>query len=282
MSAAERKFPGLHIVEPQTTHTHTAILLHGRGSNGPEFAEDIFSSETSMGKNLESHFPSWKWVFPSSGERWSTIFQEDLSSWFDIYSLTEPDDRQDLQLQGLRESCFHVLDVLEQEINLLDGKSENIVFGGISQGMATALWTLLCSPVRVKSRLGGFVGFCGWMPFTQHIEEATQKYRSQHGFDDRGKCVNIPATLVEVMGCEQFEQNTDEVDALLSTPILLIHGIDDAMVDISLGRQACRLLEGIGMEAELKEFSGAENEGHWIKAPQGFDKIVAFLKTNTG
>lgn len=30
---------------------------------------------------------------------------------------------------------------------------------------------------------------------------------------------------------------------------------------------------------DWNEYVGAENEGHWIKDPEGFDKIVSFLET---
>lgn len=42
-------FPPLHIVDPQPdhSHTHTIILLHGRGSTANEFATDFFSHKTS-------------------------------------------------------------------------------------------------------------------------------------------------------------------------------------------------------------------------------------------
>ncbi|WEW56757.1 alpha/beta hydrolase family protein [Emydomyces testavorans] len=280
METEKTVFPDTHIVEPQTAHTHTAILLHGRGSNGPEFAEDLFSSKTSAGQNLAAHFPSWRWVFPTARNRWSTVFEEDQSAWFDIYSLTDTNKRQDLQRDGLRESCLHVLDVIERETDLLGGQSGNVIFGGMSQGMATALWTLLCAPGRIKRRIGAFVGSCGWMPFTQHIEKAISLYGSKSTSELNS--TEISAFLLGAINCPPFESEAGDTEAALSTPVLLLHGTDDAVVDISLGQQACQLLREMGMKVELKEYSGAENDGHWIKEPQGFDEIVAFLAGHTG
>ncbi|BDD60527.1 hypothetical protein MAP00_005651 [Monascus purpureus] len=97
--------------------------------------------------------------------------QEEESSWFDVCSLTDIHARQDLQIDGLRESISHVLDLLENEIRLLGGQSNRVYLGGISQGMATALWALFCATRRVHSQLGGFVGFCGWFPFAWQVEE---------------------------------------------------------------------------------------------------------------
>ncbi|EAS30324.3 uncharacterized protein CIMG_05803 [Coccidioides immitis RS] len=282
MEAENRTFPDLHIVEPQAPHTHTAIFLHGRGSNGPEFTEDLFSSKTSGGQDLPSLFPSWRWVFPSSGSRWNATFMEHQSAWFDIASLADTNRRQDLQIQGLKESSQYVLGVIEREIELLGGRSDNIIFGGLSQGMATALWTLLCSPGRVKGRIGAFVGCCGWIPFTLHIDQAIQLYRSKYASElGTSMCLIMPAFLLGTTGCPPFDSKPEEVKAVLSTPVLLLHGTDDAVVDISLGQQACQLLKEMGMDVKFYEYSGAENEGHWIKEPDGFDQIAAFLESKT-
>ncbi|EEP79664.1 predicted protein [Uncinocarpus reesii 1704] len=280
METSQARFPDLHIVEPKGQHTHTAILLHGRGGHGPDFAKDLLTSTTSQGLDLASHFPTWRWVFPSAAVRWSVAFQVNLPAWFDVYTLADTNKRQDLQIQGLKESSLHVLDVLEHEISLLGGQSEKVILGGLSQGMSAALWTLLCSPGRVKGRLGAFIGCCGYLPFTQHIETAIQDYRSKYASESTTpKCVTISAFLHGVLGCPPIESKPEEVEAVLSTPVLLLHGIDDGIVKISLGRQACQLLREIGMEVLMREYFGAPNMGHWIQEPEGFDEIVTFLKS---
>lgn len=154
------EFPTPHVIPPSSPHTHTIILLHGRGSNGPEFAEELFEGHTSQGSSLRDHLSGWKWVFPTSQTRFSTVFQQDMDEWFDIYSLTDPGLRQELQADGLRQSVAFVRRVVEEEISGVDGDAGRVVLGGISQGCATAIRALLSSP-----SLGAFVGFSGWMPF---------------------------------------------------------------------------------------------------------------------
>ncbi|KAL1981362.1 hypothetical protein VTN96DRAFT_2753 [Rasamsonia emersonii] len=91
-------FPPPHIHPPQPTHrhTHTIILLHGRGSDGPEFASELFSCATSAadGQNLPARLPSWRWVFPTARERQYPELDEEeqeddyvMRAWFDAYSL---------------------------------------------------------------------------------------------------------------------------------------------------------------------------------------------------
>lgn len=270
-------FPEPHIHSPQDPHTHTAILLHGRGSDGPEFAEEIFSSLTSKNQNLASCLPSWRWVFPTSRDRWSTTFQEEECSWFDAYSLTDIHARQELQIDGLRESVAYMLDILDSEINLLDGRSNRVYLGGISQGMATALWTLFCATRRIHGQLGGFVGVCGWMPFALQVEEF--KEPSSSGGSSQGR--QVLDFFHDTISSHE-PSITNEVDStsssILKTPVFLSHGTDDPWVSVDLGRQASRVVRQVMGHVEWSEFTGAESNGHWIKEPEGFDHLLEFLE----
>lgn len=266
-------FPPLHIVEPERAHSDTIILLHGRASNGAEFAEDLFDSKTSEGKNLKAQFPGCRWVFPTSRDRWSSVFKEDLTAWFDAYSLTNPCEQQDLQLDGLKESVSFILDVLRREIDLLGGKSEKVVLGGISQGMATGLWALLCLPGRAKGKIGGFFGMCGWLPFANKIQDLQPPKVDTAGKPE----IMITKSLPDILGYKEPPASPAEIETMLTTPVLLLHGTDDAWIDVELGRRAHRSLKELGMQADWEEYSGADNEGHWVREPEGVDTIVKFL-----
>lgn len=136
-------FGSTHIIEPKSQHTHTAVLLHGRGSEGEEFAAELVGSKLADYRSLADAFPSWRWVFPSSRKLRDTTFQEVLPAWFEARSLTDPTLQQDLQAPGIRVSVDHVLSILDEEIRALNGDTERVVLGGISQGAAVAFWTLL-------------------------------------------------------------------------------------------------------------------------------------------
>jgi lysophospholipase-2 len=159
-------FPAPHVIAPVSRHTHTIILLHGRGSNGPEFAQELFEARTSKGLSLPEHLPGWKWVFPTSQMRFSNVFQEELVEWFDISSLTDPTLREERQTEGLQQSVAFVRQLIEEEVGTICGDAQKVVLGGISQGCATAVRTLLSS-----RQLGAFVGFCSWMPFPSDAQE---------------------------------------------------------------------------------------------------------------
>jgi predicted esterase len=190
--------------------------------------------------------------------------QRGLQEWFDVYSLTRIEERAELQIDGLRESLQHVLEVIEEEVGMLGGSRERIVLGGMSQGMAMGLWSLLGykndRDPRQGIKFAAFVGFCGWLPFARDIAAAPDEEKS--------------ATARSAL--EMVAQSPS-----MSTPVFLCHGTDDAFVDFALGRQAAQTIEGMGMNVQWMEYNAAENDGHWIKEPEGFDAIVSFLKTQT-
>ncbi len=275
-------FGPVHVIEPDSHHTHTAILLHGRGSDGEEFAGELASSKLSSAKSLMETLPGWRWVFPTSRETWSTVFQEELRSWFEARSLTDVTARQDLQEEGIRESVKHLEGILEDEIGRLGGAAENLVLGGISQGAAVGMWTLLCArdPAR---RLGAFVGASTWLPFASKIEKFLHRDHHSRGVIDSTLIGTDADEFVKGMMTPLKGAIADSsTPALLSTPVFLGHGADDGVVDVELGREARRVLDRTGFNVEWKEYSGAEEQGHWLKAPEEVDDISKFLTAIIG
>lgn len=260
-------FGPLHIIEPSSDHTHTAIMLHGRGSNGPEFAEELSETVLPGQKPLVQRFPGWRWVFLSSQELWSTAFEESLSAWFEAHSLTDTSERQDLQTAGIGQSVSYIQTIVDREIARLGGAAERLVIAGISQGGAIGMWTLLCQR-DVSRRLGAFVGVSTWLPFAGAIE------RLLGGGDGSGADTFVES-MMRAWRRQPCSQSSDT--PLLSTPVFLGLGVDDAVVDIELGREARRVLAQVGFRVEWKEYSGAELDGHWLKVPEEVDDIAAFL-----
>lgn len=270
-SEAATAFGTVHIEQPTSQHTHTAILLHGRGSHGPEFAEELFEeSKLSDGTSLTERFPGWRWVIPSSPLVWSTTFQEELASWFDARSLTDITEQQGLQKKGIQESVKYITGILDEEIEKLGGDSERVVLGGMSQGGAVAMWTLLCQP----RRLGAFFATSTWLPFAADIDRLLNK---------------APSRVEEIAAVARANEGKEFVESMigplfsdlrvpsLSTPVFMGHGTDDGVVDCELGRQARRTLKQIGFSVEAKEHAGAEQEGHWLKVPEEVDDISELL-----
>lgn len=76
-------------------------------------------------------------MFPSSQTRYSTVFQEDLQEWFDIYSLSDPTAQEHLQIEGLKASFRFLRDLIYEEAELLPDK--RVVLLGLSQGCAIGM-----------------------------------------------------------------------------------------------------------------------------------------------
>lgn len=61
--------------------------------------------------------------------------------------------------------------------------------------------------------------------------------------------------------------------------VFLGHGLVDAYVDVELGRQARQVLSAAAFDVEWKEYSGAEEEGHWPQEPNEMDDVHWFMLT---
>lgn len=254
-----------HVVFPTITHSHTAIILHGRGDTGAEHAEEFLSSPLSSGKTLQDLLPGWRWVFPSAPKRWSTAFQEDMPAWFEAHSLADPSARQDLQTPGIQASLHNISKVIAEEVNRLGGVSSKVVLGGISQGGAVALLTLLSG--RAKG-IGGFFAASTWLPFASDVEYAL--FHEELPLDTD---MTPRAAMLWMFAGTDGHGAVDR-----RATFLLGHGADDAYVDVELGREAARILRRVGYEVVWKEYTGAEQEGHWFKVPEGIDDVFDVLE----
>ncbi|EWG53627.1 hypothetical protein FVEG_12021 [Fusarium verticillioides 7600] len=262
-------FGPTYIVEPTESHTHTVVLLHGRGSSGEEFAQELLE-ETLLSdqSSLAQKLPSWRWVFPSSRELWSTAFEEDMPAWFEAHSLTDTIARQDLQIPGIRQSVSYIKTILDQEIEIIGGDTSRVVLGGISQGAAVAIWTLLCLD-SVERPLGAFFATNTWLPFASSIEN----YLS----NEQKSPIDAGTEFVAGMLAQSKVSHPQSRERPPSTTVFLGHGTDDAYVDVELGRKAREIIIQAGFTVEWREYQGAEQEGHWFKAPEEVDDLLNFL-----
>lgn len=260
-------------------HRNTIILLHGRGSSGSEFASDLLDV-TGVAKRL----PSWRWVFPTASTEWISQFQESMPSWFDIRSLSDVEYECDTQLPGLRKHVQQLVALVLRETELLGGHAERLVIGGISQGEATALWALLHLPGLLPG-LGGLVCTSGWLPFTTRFEQTLGNVnltRTITGDELSLRLAQAVRQVQELTGIPQEKKASQEVlQAFTHVPVFLAHGLDDAVVDVELGRRVHTILQRMFSSVKWSEYQGAERDGHWIKEPEGLDDIVQFLQSTS-
>ncbi|KAK7439252.1 hypothetical protein CaCOL14_001691 [Colletotrichum acutatum] len=271
---------------PGNEHTHTIILLHGRGSNGEEFADEFFECEVSEDlarilallalqddgpeqpedplddtpappppRTLQALFPTIKWIFPSAPSIPSKRSKTDRTQWFDMWSTENPNEQEELQEPGLLESIDFITHLIDQESDLVS--PDKIFLGGISQGFATAVAAYL----RGCQALGGLIGYAGWAyPGLSPYEVPAGLFASDYtGW--KIKCGDVNYQMAH-------------------TPIFLSHARDDPTVPVKNGRALCKALHNIGLkEVEWHEY---EYGGHWITEPDSIDQLVYFLKRNVG
>ncbi|KAK1687544.1 Alpha/Beta hydrolase protein [Colletotrichum godetiae] len=252
-------------------HTHTVIILHGRGSNGEEFAEEFLECEVSQDlarilavlahpadgpeqpndplddiparplppRTLRELFPTFKWVFPTAPSSPSD---------------QNPNVYPELQEPGLCESIDYINEFINEEADYVP--FDNIFLGGISQGFAAVVATHLHG-------CGSFAGLFGY---------ASWAYPGLAPFE-------VPAGLGGGNGIWKIKCGDADYQ-MAHTPIFLAHALNDEVVPVKNGRALYRALRNIGMkEVEWHEY---QYGGNWFTEPESIDHLVSFLMRNMG
>jgi lysophospholipase-2 len=183
-----------------------------------------------------------------------------MSQWFDIWSLENPEDRNETQVAGLTKSTSRILVLIELEARLVP--HHHIFLAGISQGCATAVYALL----QWHRPLGGFIGLNSWLPFQRQFYDIT-KANSDAGNQLR----HIRAIL-----SNEDSSNRSRSTSCLNTPILLSHCKEVQVISQAHGIALRDALLVLGF---LVEWDSYEVGGHWLNEPQGIDDIVDFIQT---
>ena len=171
--------------------------------------------------------------------------------WFDVWSVKDFSEREEIQAQGLKEVVPAIRSILGNEAGLLGGRWDRVILAGISMGGATSVHTLfnLDIPVSGGGRLGAFIGVAC-------------------------RCPLAGRSLLEMRQVLGLEGVPDHAEVLRSTPMLMEHNVDDGTVLVEKGRGLRDILRDFGAQVEWKEYPGG---GHWFNSPSGMDDVVEFL-----
>lgn len=306
MSKTKRKqmiWPDPLVIHPTATHTHSIILLHGRGSNAERFGLELLKattstststtdSESSKAATLTDHFPTVKFIFPTAKKRRATVFKRTpINQWFDNFSLEDPSERQDLQYDGLKETSAFVHKLIADEVKLVGGASR-VVIGGLSMGCAAASHVLLNfqnDGNGKREALGGFVGMSGWLPFAEVLDPRAGGGRNGEGEEEdpfgAGGDEDVSLDNPQLQAANTARDiaslpplSAEDVTLFPRTPIFLGHGRNDEKVSVNLGKQARDVFKALDCQVRWKEY----DEGHWYKIPEEIDDIVDFLRNVVG
>ncbi|KAB8346337.1 hypothetical protein FH972_023381 [Carpinus fangiana] len=258
--------PEPHVVVPTAEHQQTIIFLHGRGDAGANFGSAIFSLlgsyRSSTHPTLRNSLPNTKWIFPTAKESMSSSFHELQRQWFDIYSLSDPESRQELQPEGLRESIERIHKLVDQEVAIIG--QDNVILAGLSQGCATAIHVLLSYPQRI----GGFIGICGWLPFTTQISALSSPDSGRIAASDLAKFYE------DVFQIKYKRPDPAVPDNIPINGFFIAHGRRDNIVEPELGIKLRNELARFGASVTWRSY---EYGDHWIHDPEGVDDIVDYV-----
>jgi len=207
-----------------------------------------------------------------------------MLQWFDGWHLTEPTKREELQIEGLQETIPFIHELIRAEAAIVGGTG-NVVLGGLSQGCAAGLLSVM---LWEGGPLGAFVGMCGWLPYRHHMQDLMAASDDvEDGFDifespseatQSGELHDDLAAGMMLLRDELELPAVLPISAALAavrqTPVFLGHGQEDDKVPIHLGREASTYCGSVGIDVAFKEYEGL---GHWYSASM-LSEMVKFLK----
>ena len=215
----DAEYPKPTIQPPDGTHTHTAIILHGRGDTGPNFGLLFLASTTSDGLSLAEALPGFRFVFPTAKKRRIASLNRTMTSqWFDIRSLRDPSVRQEDQCNGIHESSVFLHELIKEEAALVG--LDRVFIGGLSQGMAIGLHVMLnymAKPLdgqaEPSARLAGFFGMSGWLPFAGTMLQTCFEEKGHEPPDSRSSGKNKRNEQSNRMGAKAASGEAYDSDA---------------------------------------------------------------------
>ncbi|PGH14456.1 hypothetical protein AJ80_05901 [Polytolypa hystricis UAMH7299] len=289
-------YPAPQIISPHNDHTHTLILLHGRGQDGLNFGSELITTQlTHEPHTLPQRFPGLKFIFPNAKLRPSSAHNgSHLPQWFDIKTLDPPWEGRCSQREGLRESIAYITGIIEDEINLVG--ASNVIIGGLSQGCAQALMVLLTYDDGGRGKLGGLVGLSGILPFqpdlARLIGDGTQEEHDNYGDDTEATSsiqdgereqarLSLAATTVNfarehILSMPPIEAERTAGSA--STPIWLAHGSMDPLIKIEYAQEGAETLKALGWDVSFMVYDDLD---HWYTSYE-LDDLAIFLSTTAG
>ncbi|KAM7211212.1 Alpha/Beta hydrolase fold [Rhypophila decipiens] len=193
-------------IDPKAPHTHTIVFLHGRGDNAQRFSSRVRSWRDSQNRTFADAFPSFRWVFPQAPVRKCANLPCTWHQWFDVWSVEDFAEREEIQAQGLREVVPGIRLILGNEASVLGGRWDRVILAGISMGGATGVHTLFNLDVSASGggggRLGAFIGVAC-------------------------RCPLAGRSLLEMRRVLGLEGVPEHAGVVRNTPVLMEHNADD-------------------------------------------------------
>ncbi|TGO69245.1 hypothetical protein BOTNAR_0013g00170 [Botryotinia narcissicola] len=257
------------IVESPNLNQNNLVLLHGTSSWGVPFAQELMALV-----HFDALLPYTKLTFPSGILRKTTVFGGNLTNaWFDIADFSDRTIGEEQQKEGLKDSVEYLGKLIKDVVDNDSHEDCKAFIGGLSQGCAMSVILLLSGELdrlEVLQKIGGFVGFSGWLPFAKQIAEVAAA-----GKDWRQRRILVQSWLRRQLSLPSLQSRDD---VTISTGgdmnILLAHGTTDTKVKLEWGEDMRRVLETMGYSVEWKLYEGL---GHVI-IPEELTYMASFIR----
>lgn len=280
-------YPEPLVVNPQSKHTQTIVLLHDRARSNRHFALELLEATNSAGDNLQQALPGMKFVFPTALKRPSAELDGyPIASWFDYHLPIDPHETSKSQIEGLKAASLLIHSLLDTEVPVVG--IGNVFLGGQGQGCATALYALLAYKSRVGGILGGVIGLSGWLPFQKILNDFALEMKRlndtpPNNGEDEQKMISVEAHRARAIEFSRLLITFPRSPVITTTDnylsFFLAHGQADEEVPISHAREAAITLAQMAMKVNLKVYEGL---GHPFRNGDVIDDMVQFIKRESG
>ena len=279
-------YPDPLIVNLTLSHKQTFLILHGRGSDAQKFGPALLDTKLPNGQTLQTAFPHAKFVFPTASRRRAIVYNRSfIHQWFDNWTLDKPLKKEELQIEGLRETSAYIHGLIQKEIAIVGAR--NVVLGGLSQGCAASLVSLLTwegEPFAAQ------FGMCGWIPFRTHIADIVNpdevSDKAENGEPDpfaRDPEDNLEELSPDAQAVAYLREELDlpskSKPSMVSQqiPLFMGHGVEDEKVPFNQGKDTGDLMKRLGIDLTWKEYEGL---AHWYSSAM-LGHLVEWLREKT-
>ena len=158
-------------------HTHTIIFMPGF-SNQPEDFRNTFVNKIQFTKKKDTTI-----IILRSPLTYVTAIKSKHYSWFDAYK-THLDDFSSINFEDLKKSAKVLEQVVNNEVNILNGDYSKIIVGGHSQGAIISLY----QAYTTNKTYGGIFAFSGVLP-PGDISDDKRKMKAWIGYGDKDNVI---------------------------------------------------------------------------------------------
>lgn len=181
----------IHMTPKNGKYSHLIIFLHGLGDS-PNSYLTFFRDENVLPEEIPIKIICLRSPF---------IYQNGfpVASWYTISKFPIISEKC-YNFEEAQKSAKIIVEVIEEEVQLLDGKYENIFLGGFSQGACLSLYTGL----TYKHLLGGVLVLSGSLFEKTEILESNKELKIFRGHGEKDDVIPFKTSEESLKRIENF------------------------------------------------------------------------------